>query len=150
MRRGFTLIELLIVIGISAVLLAVGVLSLNRLRSGNAVEIEAQQLVAVLRSAQEKAIGQDSGSRWGVYFDIVSERNFYSLYEASTTINITVDTHTLKTGMLITLAAPVTSTIIFDKVTGRPEASTTITISDGNPATAKSVIITAQGRISYE
>lgn len=148
MRKGFTLLEILIVIGISAALLSFGALSLNGLRSGRSIESEARQLVAVLQNAQERSIGQDEGSRWGVTFDTSSQRHSYSLYQASTTI-ITSDIQVLKTGLQISLAAPVTSTVVFEKASGVPEAATTITISDGNPDTAKNVTVSAQGRIDY-
>lgn len=167
MKRGFTLIEILIVVAIGAVLLGVGVLSLNGLRSGNTVESEAQQLVAVLRSAQEKSIGQDTGgtasaSRWGVYFDVVSQRQSYALFQVDESLKATIgfvgipgttiDLHTLPSSLTLTFqGGGVTSTLIFSKADGRPVATTTIEIKDDDRQNIfKNVIITSHGSIGYE
>ena len=162
MKKGFTLIELLIVITVSVILLTIGTISLSRLNSGNTVDLEAQQLVAVLRNAQEKAADQDGNSRWGVYFDTVAQRNRYSLYRVNETKKATpgfagipgdvIDTHTLDAQLLLTLqGSNVTSSLIFSKATGRPVATTTIEISStGTQPMIKDITVTAQGRISYQ
>ena len=152
MRKGFTLLEILIVIGISVALLSFGALSLNGLRSGQSIESEARQLVAVLQSAQEKSIGQDDGSNWGVYFDTIPDRDIYYLYQVDQGIpDGVIDTHILDASMDLELPAPdQTLSVIFSKATGQPTAAAAITITDGNPETARNVTISAQGRIDYE
>lgn len=160
MKKGFTLIEIILVIAVGVILLAVGALSLTGLRSARTLETETQQLVAVLQASQEKAAGQDMGSRWGVYFDITAERNAYFLFQVDEDLQATpeygdipgaiLDSHTLSPGLTLVLENGVTSSLIFAKGTGRPTAAATITVTSGSEETAKNVIITAQGRISYE
>jgi prepilin-type N-terminal cleavage/methylation domain-containing protein len=160
LNYGFTLIEVLIVIVIGIILLGAGFFSLNAFRSSQTVQSEIEQLVAVLRSAQEKSSGQDSDSRWGVYFDVSGARDIYYLYQVDEVLKATdpydgvpgsiLDKKTLKSPLEITMTAPVTSTIVFAKSTGRPDGTTTITLSNGNPDMDGTITISAQGKIDYQ
>ena len=157
---GFTLIELLVVIGIGLALLGVSVLGLIGLRSGQGIEIEARQLVAVLQSAQEKAIGAESESRWGVYFDIAGARDFYYLFQVDEALKADPDyvgmpgaaisSHAVNSNIALTLTDPLsTSSVVFSKAAGRPNGTAIINLTTGDATTEKNVTVNTQGRIDY-
>lgn len=55
-RPGFTLLEIMTVIGVAAVLLAIGLPSMQAMKQNAAVNGATQELVSVLRQAQGRAI----------------------------------------------------------------------------------------------
>lgn len=144
MNKGFTLVEILIVIGISALLLSLGTMSLYGFHSSQTVDNEARRLVSVLKSAQEKSIGQDGGSAWGVSFP---GNNSYTLFRGSD--SLVTETHTLKSPLTMTLNV-ITSNVIFSKATGKPTPAGSIELFDGVAANNKTVTISPQGKIDYQ
>lgn len=80
MKNGFTLIELLIVIGIMAILTTIGSVYFFGYRNKQAVELTTNELISVLRDAQNKSLSQDRGYDWGVHFDNVANPKYYNLF----------------------------------------------------------------------
>lgn len=160
MRAGFTLIEILIVATIMVIAVGGGMLFLINFRSGQNVDSAARKMVAVLQSAQEKAIGAQLESRWGVYFDTAGARDSYYLFQVNEISKATplyvgipgevIDRHTLSSRIQLVMTTPgITSTVVFAKATGRPDAIGTIQITGDDGSLAKNVTIGAQGRIDY-
>lgn len=147
MNKGFTLIEILIVVGISALLLSLGVMSLYGFHSSQTVDNEARRLVSVLKSAQEKSIGQDGDSRWGVSFVVTPGSYSYSLFREIPFLE--TEFHDLKPALTMTIT-DIGSSVLFTKATGKPVPAGNIELSDGNPANTKTVTISPQGKIDYE
>lgn len=160
---GFSLIELLIVLTIGGILAGVAIVQLSSVKNNQLLDEEARGVTSFLRSAQEKAIGQDNGSRFGVYLqNPPSGRASYTLFQVDETIlaqsgysilpGSAVDQHTMPTKIIFVNPAAGTSTaIIFEKTTGLPEASTTITLSLFNEAsTTRTIFVSGNGKINSQ
>ena len=159
-KSGFTLIEVLIVVGIGVLVLAVGSLYLVGYRNNRHVETQAQELVTLLQSAQEKSSGQENGSRWGVHVVNPSEgRGTYAIFEVDEDLLSAEPPYDAAPGTVLeqltlpentTFALPVSgeqTTVVFAKGTGLPVATATITIqSAGNEL---SVYVESSGRIEF-
>ncbi|PIU98396.1 hypothetical protein COS61_01670 [Candidatus Wolfebacteria bacterium CG03_land_8_20_14_0_80_40_12] len=152
-KKGFTLIELLIVISITIILAAGGIMNLARHRQERDLSLAAQEITIVLRNAQDRSIAQEEGSRWGVYFENpASGSDFYELFQginygAATSVSKSV----LRSNIQFDLpAAGSSSTVVFSPIIGLPNVSTTIKISlIGNPLSSSTIIINSNGEIQY-
>ncbi len=163
-RAGFTFIEVLLVLGITAILLVVGVLNTFNYVTRQKLETEARAAVAMLRDAQARAMGQDDESRWGVYFasESGSTRDYYVFFQADETLvasssytgvpGTALEQRTMESN--ITFVSPVagsSSTILFSKVSGLPSASTTVSLQlIDNDASLKTIFISGNGKIDYQ
>jgi hypothetical protein len=67
-RNGLTVVEILVGTGVIAVILTVSFLMLANYRSERDLELTADEIVAALRSAQNRSITQEDGQQWGVQF----------------------------------------------------------------------------------
>jgi prepilin-type N-terminal cleavage/methylation domain-containing protein len=156
-KKGFTLTELLIVIVIIMLIIVFVYLSLFRRKGFSELYSTRDQIVALLREAQNNAISQKQDSEWGVYFsNLTSTSPFYSLfygttYSTSTSLkkynlptSVKYNTSTIPTGSSLT--------IYFNKITGMPSTSTSIILNFNlsNQTIASSTInINQSGLISF-
>lgn len=67
-RSGFTLTELLIVIAITAIISAVGFVSLGNYRGRQAVSSAVDEVSSVIRATRQRSMAQEGGGRWGIHF----------------------------------------------------------------------------------
>jgi prepilin-type N-terminal cleavage/methylation domain-containing protein len=156
-KKGFTLVELLIVIVIIMLITVFVYLSLFRRKGFSELYSTRDQIVALLREAQNNAISQNKDSEWGVYFsNLTSTSSFYSLfygtiYSTSTSLkkynlptSVQYNTSTIPTGSSLT--------IYFNKITGISSTSTSIILNFNlsNQTIASSTInINQSGLISF-
>ncbi len=152
-RKGFTLIELVITIGIIGVLATVSFISIFNYKQRQDLSSASQEIVAVIRNAQDRSLGQESGSRWGVYFENPSSgTDFYELFQGSTYATGTIVSKSVLPSN-VQFDSPVsgsTSTIIFSPVTGLPDSSATIKISlISSPTSSSTITININGKISF-
>ena len=162
--RGFTLIEVLLVMGITAVLLVMGAINMLGYIGRQNLESETRAIVALMRDAQSKAMSQEEESRWGVYLynNAGEDRDYYAIFQAdealvaSTSYNgipgTTLERKTMRSNVEFTSPDSATSTIIlFSKVSGLPNASTTAVLQRVDDASnQKTVYISGNGKIDYE
>ena len=154
MTKGFTLIELLIVISITAILATFGAMNLIGHRRERDVNFTIQEIITVLRNAQDRSIAQEEGSRWGVYFNNPSgeSNDFYELFKGMTYATSTIVSKiALRSNIQFdTPTSNSSSTVIFAPITGLPNASTTIKISlIGKPTSSSTIIVNSNGEIGY-
>jgi len=71
--KGFTLLEILVVVSIVVLLVSAGVSAFQTLRFRMDIDMAAQEIVAVLRSARVKTLASEDASFYGVYFDELEE-----------------------------------------------------------------------------
>lgn len=159
---GFTLLEILIVVGITVIIAGFSAYAFFGYQASQQVEDNARSLVAILKSAQEKSIGRDSDSRWGVFFNTQPQRDSYYLYQVDEGLLVSgeytdapgsiIDQRTLRASVRIILPdSKVTSTIIFAKNTGFPSETATIEIRNiADPSITRNVIISTNGLIKHE
>jgi prepilin-type N-terminal cleavage/methylation domain-containing protein len=153
-QQSFTIVELLIVIALVAVIASIGIVSLFGYRQRQHLKLQTEELVAVLRNAQNRSLSQESGSRWGVHFENPTgdANDFYDLfsgtsYSASAVVSRTPLPPALQFDVPSSGAS---ATIIFAPVTGFPNASTTIKISlVNNPNASSAITINSNGVINF-
>jgi len=155
MRNGFTLIELIISIGIVAIISSIGFINLVGYNQRKNIGLVGQEVVAVLRSAQNYSTSQESGSQWGVHFENSTsseEIDFYELFAGSSYSGSTVMQKVpLESGVIFSSPSTGESLdIVFSAVTGLPGASSTIKVTvSGNESVSSTIIINSNGQIQY-
>ncbi|TSC77253.1 MAG: Uncharacterized protein G01um101431_436 [Parcubacteria group bacterium Gr01-1014_31] len=80
---GFTFIELLVVLGLMVTLAALAVPLFFNWQSQSGLDTVAQELAAVVREAQARAMAGDGASAWGVHFDDAASDRFVLFRGAS-------------------------------------------------------------------
>ena len=151
LNNAFTLIELIIVISIAIILATIGVLNLYNYRTQNDLEMTVKEIVSTLRVARNYSISQESiesgsNKKWGVYF----ESGNYILYRG---INYndagkTIASKSILRPTIEFKTMPNPQDVIFEPITGKPNAANFIEISlKSNPANFKTITINSNGQI---
>lgn len=81
--KGFTLIEILLVLFFFVILLGSSVVVVSSLRSESELTNTAQEILSVLRIAQNRTVASEGQTRYGVYFDNMSSPHQYVLFHGS-------------------------------------------------------------------
>lgn len=151
--KGFTLIELVITLGIMVFLAGIGFLFISGYKSNQNINSTSQEIVSVLRNAQNRSLSQEGGGRWGVYFsNPVSGNDFYNLFKGSSYSSSTIVSQTaLSSGVQFdTPISGSSSSVVFSPVTGLPDNALTIKISlTARPSVSSTIIINQNGQILY-
>lgn len=151
-KKGFTLVELLVVIGLIIATSAVSFIFILNYRQMRDVQFTIQEITTILRSAQNRSVSQEEGSRWGVHFENSPTGGFFNLFRGAEYENSSI-TATTSLRSTIQFNTPGTNNnlnVIFSPISGLPNASATVIISlvsDAN--TSSSVTINSNGEISY-
>lgn len=144
MNKGFTLIEILIVIGIGLILLSLSLTVFVDSINYHAAEKDADSVLSYIDKARNTAMNSNDFSEYGVRF-------------ASTSISIFQGTtfSTASTTMVYNLSSRVNifnialsngiNDLYFNKLTGKPNATGTITFKSVSGSTTKSLIIYSTG-----
>ena len=159
-RSAFTLVELLISITILAILAGVGFINLANYKQQQDLNSAAQEIVGVLRNAQNRSLSQEAtsttgtGGSWGVYFNnpTGSGNDFYELFQGANYSNGTVVSRSnLPSNVQFDIpASGSSSTVIFSPITGLPNAALTIKISlISKPTSSSTITINTNGKIQY-
>ena len=153
-EKSFTLIELVIVIAIIGAISVIGITNLFNYRSLQNLKNTTQEIVAVLRNAQNRSMSQELSNRWGVYFSnpAGAGNDFFELFSGTNYNPAAVASHTvLSSGVQFDVpAAGASTTIIFSPLTGFPDTSTAVRISlTNNPLASSTITINSNGQIQY-
>lgn len=127
MNRGFTLIEILAVTAIFAVLAAATLPFTARSYKHYVKTVETKNIISVLRRAETMAMANAFESNFGVKFSTNSVILFKG---ASYAARDTAYDETYPVSKAVTVTAP--SEIVFEKVSGRPATSISISVSNNN------------------
>ncbi len=149
---GFTLIELLITMAVLTTIAVIGGVNLFNYYSRQNLTSAADEIVAILRQAQNSSLSQENGDQWGVHFlNSTTTRGLIQLFHGSSFASGTlVISQILPNGVQFNDPASGSSTdVIFSKVTGYPNASTSIIVAlITSPNTSSTIIISAVGQVS--
>ncbi|HRY76623.1 MAG TPA: prepilin-type N-terminal cleavage/methylation domain-containing protein [Candidatus Paceibacterota bacterium] len=155
---GFTLIEVILSMAILTVLGVVGVSYLGGYRKSANITSEAEKITAYLRQAQNRAISGEAVSGqgptdWGVHFvNSASGEEYYALFRGSSYgVDVSVETVYLSNQVrFLDPAASSTKDIVFQRISGRPVATTTIILqSVANSDLTRSISINSLGQVNY-
>jgi prepilin-type N-terminal cleavage/methylation domain-containing protein len=124
--RGFSLIELMVVIAISVLLMGISLGVFSALTQRQTVEKSTENVYAVIQEARNKTILGENGSQYGVRFASSSITFFQGTgYDPSNVSNVTTVLNPRTEISSINLTGG-TTTIVYSKLTGRPNATGTI------------------------
>lgn len=142
--KGFTLIELLITVAILTAVAVIGGINLFGYYSRQNLELTINEITALIRDAQ--------GEGWGVHFENAVSQDSVKLFccGASYASSTLVSVYVLRANTQFTNPAePNFQDIIFSKLTGYPNASTSISIAlKGNPSASSTITVSAIGRVT--
>lgn len=144
MKKGFTIVEALIGVAILAVIAALSVTTFVNVANYQALEKDADSALSYIQKARNMALNSNEFSQYGVRF-------------ASTSISIFQGTtfSTASTTMVYNLSSRATISsvnlsngsrdIYFNKLTGKPNATGTVTFKSKSGTTTKVLIIYGTG-----
>ena len=149
--KGFTLIEMLIVISITAVLGAMAFSSFGRIINYTSIEAQAQSVRSHIERARIFTLASKNNSSFGVIFSTSTARVFQgtSFVSASTSDQVyTIDSNQSIININFSGGG---NTIYFNKITGEPNATGTITItSASNNLDRRTVVIYKTGIVDIQ
>ncbi len=147
MKKGFTIFELLIVISIIAILSAIIITTLSDFRHNQAVDKDAQTIVAYLDDAKSKTLASKDASQYGVYFSSSTITVFKgSSYSASDPENRVYDLNPTVRVNSISLTGG-GSSVVFDRLTGGTAQNGTLVLSSRRATTTRTVTIYKTGSV---
>ncbi|MFH1423365.1 MAG: hypothetical protein ABIG29_00170 [Candidatus Nealsonbacteria bacterium] len=153
-QKSFTIVELLIIIGILIILTAATVPSFNLFQKESDLNNSVEQIINILRFAQNKTLASEGSARWGVYFSTAISPHQYTLFQGTSYALRVVsfdEVHQLPKSVEIEAInlADAGTEIVFKKVTGTTEQFGTISLRlITNPASQKSLYIESSGQVS--
>lgn len=139
--QGFTLIELLLVMAIFSIIVVMSSVFYSRFISQNAVGNTTDQLASSLRKAQLYAMEGRQNSNWGVTINSGKIYLFSGTSFATRTQSFD-ETYTLNG----TVGVSGLNELIYTRVSGLPNNSTSITISANN--NSDTITVNSQGVVS--
>jgi len=152
-NAGFTLVEVIVVIAIMVVMATFGFLNIVNYKNRQNLNAAGQEIVTVLRNAQDRSLSQEGGSRWGVHFENpISGSDFYNLFKGSSFATGIVNSQSVLPSNIQfdNPASGSSANIIFSPITGLPDAATTIKISlVDNSAVSITITVSSNGKIQY-
>lgn len=155
---GVTLIELLVIIGILVVLTAMAIPTFLFFQKESDLNNSAEEIINVLRLAQNKTLASEEASQWGVYFTTSTSPHQYVLFKGAdydfrdTSFD---QVHKLPKSIEIyelNFEDNATSSIVFERVTGTsaaPTQSVSLRLKTDTSKT-KTIDIESSGQVGLE
>lgn len=148
MKRGFSVIEAITVIGIMLILFGIMMYSYNIISSRKHVEVITDSISTKLEQAKIDSISGKNGQSSGVHFNTTGY-----VYFSGSSFNpsdVTNSSSSVPTRIQITKSfSSGGNDIIFTRITGIPNATGTIQISDTvNPLSSSTITIGTLGDIN--
>lgn len=125
-KKGFTLIEIIVVVAIVISLFAFGILIDSKAFTRTSVISEQETLVSILQKARSRAMNNIEHTRHGVFVDEDKYVIFQSSYDEDDE-----DNEKIERNENFTITGLYQTEIIFDQISGIPNVTGEIKISDG-------------------
>ena len=153
-KTGFALLELLIVLGILAVILLLSIPGINLLLKTSLLSTTSEEIITVLKTAQNDTLSSQNNSQYGVYFKTTTSPNQYILFKGSNYTNR--DTSFDKTYYLdssvqfSSVNVGANNEIVFDRLVGSTANSGSVTLQLTTDASqTKTMYIDNSGVVGY-
>ena len=142
--KGFTLFETLVVIGIGVLICLISFSAFYDLDNNQLLAKETEEVVSYLDRARSESVSSNNFFEYGLHFSPTSTTIFQGkTYSSASTTN---DFYPLNSRLVMTpnLSGGV-SDLYFARITGKPSATGTVTISMLGSTSTKTIIIYATG-----
>jgi prepilin-type N-terminal cleavage/methylation domain-containing protein len=143
-ERGFSLVEMLLSVVIISLLVGLSLPIYRSFTSRNDLDLTTQNVAQMLRRAQTYARGVKGDSQWGVRVSsgsaVLFKGSSYTARDANFDETTAIQAPIAVSGL---------SDIVFTKLAAVPSATGTIVLSDANINDTRTVIINAEGMVSY-
>ena len=150
---GFTIIELLTVVAILVILASISISLFRVFQKESGLTNAAEEIINMLRFAQNKTLASQESSQWGVYFSTSTSPQEYVLFKGSDYASRDPaydQTHKIPEKIEI-YEVNLTgggSEIIFEKVTGNTNSSGNMSLRlKENPLKIRQVIVEQSGKV---
>lgn len=138
MKKGFTLIEMMVAVGILVVIFSIASPFLINFSNNQETESAVEEIVSVLRSAQEKSIIAENDTSWGVDFSLVQR------YLLINDLSAVKEEYQLPEGVKLEIN---NKKIFFSKLSGLPNQATEIVLTGANKR--YKIDINLKGRVDF-
>ncbi len=142
-RKGFTLIEMLLSVAVIVAITGISIPIYESFQVRNELDIAAVSIVQSLRRAEALAQSSSGDASWGVHIVSGSVTLFkgssYATRDATLDEIFTIPTSIVPSGV---------SDIVFDRLTGFPQSTGTITLTS-NRGEARNMTINQKGMVNY-
>ncbi|MDO8474154.1 MAG: prepilin-type N-terminal cleavage/methylation domain-containing protein [bacterium] len=149
--KGFTLTELIVVIALAVLLGGLALPALRIAQKNSELQATVESLVSVLRLAQNRTLGSEGASQYGVFFDTAASPDQYILFKGATyaTRNVAADEpHVLPQSVEMSTVTIPGSAVVFARVTGAVLNAGGVTLRlVADPAKEESVYVSTSGSI---
>ncbi|MEI8061878.1 MAG: prepilin-type N-terminal cleavage/methylation domain-containing protein [bacterium] len=150
-KAGFTLAEMLIVIAITAILGSMAFASFGRLINYTSIEGQAQSIRSHIERARIFTLASKNNSSFGVIFSTTTARVFQGTAFVSASSSDQVLTLDSKDSIININFTGGGSTIYFNKITGEPNATGTITVTaTSNNLDQRTIVIYQTGIVDIQ
>lgn len=144
LKKGITMIEVMVAVVILIVLLAVTTTQFSSLRQNQALQASTTEVVSVLKKASSQTLASIDSSQYGVHFGTDTVIIFKgTTYPSDSDETITLTNPAYISNISLSGGG---SDVYFNRLTGVPNKTGTITISITN--SSKTITIGATGIIS--
>lgn len=149
--KGFTIAEIIVAVAIMTLVTSVGVVTFVSSKNSANLNYYTDRIISSLEQARSNSASGKGGSSYGIKF--ATSTLTYTLFTGSTYSSSDVNNVVTQIGTGYTLSTNLTAsstTIVFSRLTGAPNATGTVTLLQ--QATSKSKVITvgSQGNITVQ
>jgi prepilin-type N-terminal cleavage/methylation domain-containing protein len=142
-KKGFTAMEILVVLAIFLLLVSVSLTAFYGRKQVANIDRDAENVLTYLQKARNQTVSSVDNSSFGVRFSSSTAVLFKG---TSYTASSTQSTFSYGSGVVVSVSLAGGATqLYFQRLTGEPSATGTITFTSNTSTTSKSIIIRATG-----